>query len=52
MQPYSGSLLRLAVTTAVLMATLGAAFVFWQGSVADAKHSAEAASVATTVNPR
>ncbi len=52
MQPYSGSLLRLAVTTAVLIATLGAAFVFWQGNFADAKRSVEAASVATTSNPR
>jgi hypothetical protein len=32
--PYSGSLLRLAVTTAAICALLAAAFVSWQNSAA------------------
>jgi hypothetical protein len=48
MQPYSGSLLRLAVTTIAVIALLATAFVWWQSAQASFRAGSRPAILGTT----
>jgi hypothetical protein len=48
MQPYSGSLLRLAVTTVAVIALLATAFVWWQSAQASYRSGSRPAMLGTT----